>query len=60
MQELNQITEDSIVNNPIEKKERVWGMLCHLTALFGLSGIPSVNVNIICLLRTLSTSVVSH
>jgi uncharacterized Tic20 family protein len=40
MQELNQITEDSIVNNPIEKKERVWGMLCHLTALLGLIGIP--------------------
>lgn len=38
------MTEDSIVKNPIEKQERVWGMLCHLAALLGLTGIPLLNV----------------
>jgi uncharacterized protein len=44
MQELNQMTEDPIVKETIDKQARTWGMLCHLTALFGLSGIPLVNV----------------
>jgi uncharacterized protein len=44
MQELNQMPECPIVKEPIDKQARAWGMLCHLTALFGLSGIPLVNV----------------
>ena len=44
MQELNQTIEDPIVEEPIEKQARVWGMLCHLTALLGLMGIPLLNV----------------
>jgi uncharacterized protein len=44
MQELNQVTEDPIVKEPIEKQARIWGMLCHLTALLGLMGIPLLNV----------------
>jgi uncharacterized Tic20 family protein len=44
MQELNQMTEASIVKEPVEKPARVWGMLCHLTALLGLMGIPFFNI----------------
>ena len=44
MEELNQMTEEPLMKETIEKQTRVWGMLCHLTALFGLSGIPLVNV----------------
>jgi uncharacterized protein len=40
MQELNQVTEEPIVKEPIKKQARIWGMLCHLTALLGLIGIP--------------------
>ena len=38
------MTDDSLAKDPVEKKERVWGMLCHLTALFGLLGIPLLNL----------------
>ena len=40
MQELDQMTEEPVVKSPVEKQARVWGMLCHLTALLGLMGIP--------------------
>jgi uncharacterized protein len=47
MEELNhQMTEDPIVKEPIEKQARIWGMLCHLTALIVLLRLPSYTVNI--------------
>ncbi len=36
--------EDALSKEPIEKQARVWGMLCHLTALIGLTGIPLGNI----------------
>jgi len=30
----------SVNNREIDKKERIWGMLCHLTALLGITGVP--------------------
>jgi uncharacterized Tic20 family protein len=35
-----EMTEDSTANRNIEKQARLWGMLCHLTAMLGLVGIP--------------------
>jgi len=32
------------VKNNEESQERIWGMLCHLTALLGLVGIPFGNI----------------
>jgi uncharacterized protein len=34
------MNDNSLVTGPVEKQARVWGMLCHLTALLGLMGIP--------------------
>ncbi|MBE0425541.1 MAG: DUF4870 domain-containing protein [Nitrospirae bacterium] len=31
-------------NKNDEKKERIWGMLCHLTVLLGITGIPFGNI----------------
>jgi hypothetical protein len=36
--------ENSSVKNNEESQERIWGMLCHLTALLGLVGIPFGNI----------------
>ena len=36
--------ENSFVKNNEESQERIWGMLCHLTALLGLVGIPFGNI----------------
>jgi hypothetical protein len=36
--------ENSSVKNNEESQERIWGMLCHLTALLGLVGIPFGNL----------------
>jgi uncharacterized protein len=36
--------ETSSVKNNEESQERIWGMLCHLTALLGLVGIPFGNI----------------
>lgn len=36
--------ENSFVKNNEESQERIWGMLCHLTALLGLAGIPFGNI----------------
>ena len=36
--------ENSSVKNNEESQERIWGMLCHLTALLGLAGIPFGNI----------------
>ena len=36
--------EDSFTKNNEETQERIWGMLCHLTALLGLVGIPFGNI----------------
>ena len=38
------MTDDSLGKDTVEKKERIWGMLCHLTALLGLLGIPLANL----------------
>lgn len=27
-------------NKDIDRKERIWGILCHLTALLGITGLP--------------------
>ncbi len=32
--------EISIMKDSVEKQARIWGMLCHLTALLGLTGVP--------------------
>ena len=36
--------EDTPLNNEEDKQARIWGMLCHLTALLGMIGIPFGNV----------------
>ena len=36
--------DNSTVKNNEESQERIWGMLCHLTALLGLVGIPFGNI----------------
>jgi len=38
------MSENSFVKNNEESQERIWGMLCHLTALLGLVGIPFGNI----------------
>ncbi|MBS1112542.1 MAG: orotate phosphoribosyltransferase [Nitrospirae bacterium] len=38
------MTENASVKNNEETQERIWGMLCHLTALLGLVGIPFGNI----------------
>ena len=30
----------AVNNRELDKKERTWGMLCHLTALLGITGVP--------------------
>jgi uncharacterized protein len=35
---------DTINTNNDDKKARLWGMLCHLTALIGIVGIPFGNI----------------
>jgi uncharacterized Tic20 family protein len=35
---------DTIDSNNDDKKVRIWGMLCHLTALLGIVGIPFGNI----------------
>ena len=30
----------SVNSRELDKKERTWGMLCHLTALLGITGVP--------------------
>jgi hypothetical protein len=42
-------TEDRLPENDMQREEeesqsRIWGMLCHLTALLGLVGIPLGNI----------------
>ena len=34
------MNDNALVTGPVEKQARIWGMLCHLTALLGLIGIP--------------------
>lgn len=36
--------EDTPLKNEEDKQARIWGMLCHLTALIGMIGIPLGNV----------------
>lgn len=36
--------EDIPLNTEEDKQARIWGMLCHLTALLGMIGIPLGNV----------------
>jgi hypothetical protein len=36
--------EDTPLNTEEDKQARIWGMLCHLTALLGMIGIPLGNV----------------
>jgi hypothetical protein len=38
------VSEDTPLNNEVDKQARIWGMLCHLTALLGMIGIPFGNV----------------
>jgi len=38
------MTEDTLLNKEEDKQARIWGMLCHLTALLGMIGIPLGNV----------------
>jgi hypothetical protein len=34
------VPEDAPLNKEEDKQARIWGMLCHLTALLGMIGIP--------------------
>jgi hypothetical protein len=36
--------EDTPLNTEEDKQARIWGMLCHLSALLGMIGIPLGNV----------------
>ena len=38
------MSEDTPLNTEEDKQARIWGMLCHLTALLGMIGIPLGNV----------------
>jgi len=38
------VTERSVIRQNEDKKIRIWGMLCHLTALLGVIGIPFGNI----------------
>jgi uncharacterized protein len=38
------MSEDIPLNTEEDKQARIWGMLCHLTALLGMIGIPLGNV----------------
>jgi hypothetical protein len=38
------MSEDIPVNKEEDKQARIWGMLCHLTALLGMIGIPFGNI----------------
>jgi hypothetical protein len=38
------MTQNAIQKQDEESQSRIWGMLCHLTALLGLVGIPLGNI----------------
>jgi uncharacterized protein len=38
------MAEDTPLNTEEDKQARIWGMLCHLTALLGMIGIPFGNI----------------
>jgi uncharacterized protein len=38
------MAEDTQLNIEEDKQARIWGMLCHLTALLGMIGIPFGNI----------------
>jgi uncharacterized protein len=38
------MTENAVQKHNEESQSRIWGMLCHLTALLGLVGIPFGNI----------------
>jgi hypothetical protein len=38
------MSENSLLKDNEESQARIWGMLCHLTALLGLVGIPFGNI----------------
>jgi uncharacterized protein len=38
------MTENALQKSNEESQSRIWGMLCHLTALLGLIGIPFGNI----------------
>lgn len=38
------MTENAVQKTNEESQSRIWGMLCHLTALLGLIGIPFGNI----------------
>jgi uncharacterized protein len=38
------MSEDTTLDTEENKQARIWGMLCHLTALLGMIGIPLGNV----------------
>ena len=38
------MAEDTPLNKEEDKQARIWGMLCHLTALLGMIGIPFGNI----------------
>jgi uncharacterized protein len=38
------MSEDTPLKTEEDKQARIWGMLCHLTALLGMIGIPLGNV----------------
>jgi uncharacterized Tic20 family protein len=38
------MSEDTPLDTEEDKQARIWGMLCHLTALLGMIGIPFGNI----------------
>ncbi len=36
--------ETTVLQRNEDKQARIWGMLCHLTALLGIIGIPFINI----------------
>jgi len=38
------VQENTILHKNDDKQARIWGMLCHLTALLGIIGIPFGNI----------------
>ncbi len=38
------VQETTVLQRNEDKQARIWGMLCHLTALLGIIGIPFINI----------------
>jgi uncharacterized Tic20 family protein len=38
------VQENTVLLRNDDKQARIWGMLCHLTALLGIIGIPFGNI----------------